>query len=311
MRLVLLTALLSTGLACGYSDDTPELPVLADPCAAFTAPGLYKFPVTVDGVLREPNVYVPALPEGPRPAVLMLHGAGSNGRRAASFTDFRERAEAYGVVALYPNGTGLGDSYTWNAGTCCGSAEKRAIADLDYLDAVVDEARDRLCVDKVHGVGHSNGGMMIARWACSRDTLSTAVTSAGPLLTSSCGSEPRPFLAWHGDADTVVPYEGGGDPEVEVFPAAEKAFELVRERNRCTDAPPSTEQIGDLTCQSWTCEQPSTFCRIADWPHAWPGGSSDRLGNPPIEDQAFDWFGLFLPIIDSGAETDAPRDTDG
>ena len=52
-----------------------ELPQVEDPCAEWTSPGLYKLDVE-DG--RTTLIYVPET-AGPRPAIVALHGAGTDG----------------------------------------------------------------------------------------------------------------------------------------------------------------------------------------------------------------------------------------
>ena len=71
----------------------------------------------------------------------------------------------------------------------------------------------RVDPDKVFVVGFSNGGYMAHRLACELGGLVKAVVSiagAGPVSAVPCpASAPVRVLEVHGDADTVVNYEGG------------------------------------------------------------------------------------------------------
>ena len=113
---------------CGISD----LPSLADPCAPFPDPGLYRTHVErPDSRERDPYVYVPGS-TGPRDLVVLLHGAGMNAPDMADVSGFLPLADRDGFVLVYPNGLGwpLRD---WNAG----EAYDNGVDDVAFLDTLV------------------------------------------------------------------------------------------------------------------------------------------------------------------------------
>lgn len=308
VRLSLPVLMVLTGAACAsLFEDRPELPRPDDPCATWPDPGTYA--LTVPGFSRKPLVYVPDT-AGPRDAVVMLHGAGSTADRIRGATRFAALATGEGFVAVYPNGTGTLQGYTWNAGSCCGYADQVQIDDVGFLDAMTAELRDRTCADRVLGVGHSNGSMMIHRWTCEGEGPDAAFGTAGPLLLDTCEGDPAPVTAWHGTDDAVVPLEGGDVGDGVVFPDAREAFARVRARNGCDDTAPTVERVGDTTCETWSCDAPTTFCTLDGWPHRWPGGDNDREESPVAERWALDWFagldvGMSLPGPDDTGATGA------
>lgn len=295
-RLGSVAIVVSALLGCEAASTLPPLPVVEDPCAEWTAPGLYQLPLG-DDWSRQPIVYVPA-GVGPRDAVVMLHGAGGTAERMIDLTTWLEKSEADNLVAIFPNGTGVSEGYTWNAGTCCGWAERYGVPDVAFLDAIHTVAEKRLCLDRVLAAGHSNGSMMVHRWGCEGDNPPTAIVgSSGPLLLDTCEGDPIPVQHWHGTADPRVPYAGGVGPEGESFPAVEDAMALWRKRNGCGDSPGAISVNGDTTCYTWTCTAPTRLCAVEGWGHAWPGRLAGRVSRPEppwIEDEALSWF-LELP----------------
>ncbi len=308
VRLVPVSILVGCVFACTRLT-VPLLPVLADPCAEWPEPGLYRLSVGEDWT-RTPLIYVPPAPGARRDAVVMLHGAGGSPEKMELITFWQARAVDRGLLAVFPSGTGGTGGLTWNAGSCCGYAESIDQPDVAFLDATAAALRDQLCVDKVLAAGHSNGSMMAQRWTCEGSGMDAVIADAGPLLLNTCKGEPVPVQAWVGDADPRVPMAGGTTDEGETFPPAEEAFALVRARNQCTDAAPTVTVTGDTTCTSWSCAASTVFCVVAGGGHEWPGGVTVRDDNPVIEDVALAWFDEVTGAVDTEPSDTDPADTD-
>jgi polyhydroxybutyrate depolymerase len=319
-RLALVTATIAGSIACGLiRDEVPTLPTVADPCATWPAPGLYRVDLG-EAWSRQPLVVVPP-DQGLRRGVVMLHGAGGTGERMLTQTTFADHADDEGFVVSFPSGTGTVDGYTWNAGSCCGYAEKYGLDDVAFLSDLAAALRDQLCLQQVVAVGYSNGAMMASRWACEGSGLDAAVTASGPLLSDACDGPPLPTAVWHGDADARVPYAGGvGTGEGgETFPAAEDAYAALAARNGCADTPAVSTTDGHLTCatrdpaEGDPCVARSELCTMAGWGHDYPGEIlGPDLPGPALEPWALAWFDQVLPPSkppEVAADTDAP-DTD-
>jgi len=176
----------------------------------------------------------------PYPLIVLLHGFGANGFVQDALFGFNQLADARGVFVAHPDGTlNSGMSRFWNATDACCDEEHSGVDDVAYLNAVVDDMEANFNIDKkrVFFVGHSNGGFMSHRMACdSADRIAAIVPLAGDvwLDASKCNpSSPVAVAQVHGDADTLVPYDGDA-----VEPSAKQSVATWAAKNGCT---------GDLT----------------------------------------------------------------
>jgi polyhydroxybutyrate depolymerase len=153
-------------------------------------------------------LYVPARYDGatPVPLLLLYHGYDSSPERLAENLGIGHVADDAGMLIAVPEG--VGGSKSWNTRAFTGRDDDVAFA-RTLLDAV---GRD-LCYDsdQVYAAGFSMGGGMAMRAACGLPDAIAAVGTVGATY-SDCRA-PVPLIAFHGDADTVVPYGGGTEPE--------------------------------------------------------------------------------------------------
>ncbi|MEM1030796.1 MAG: PHB depolymerase family esterase [Myxococcota bacterium] len=152
----------------------------------------------------------------PAPLLVSLHGYTGSGALHEAYFQLRGPALDRGVLFVSPDGTT--DSLTnqfWNANAACCDFFQTGVDDVGYLVGLIDEIRAAYAVDpkRIFFVGHSNGHFMGYEMACQRADLVAAVAGlAGGMLAQAAGctpSEPVHHLHVHGDADTVVPYNGG------------------------------------------------------------------------------------------------------
>jgi polyhydroxybutyrate depolymerase len=228
--------------------------------------------LTVGAVERSARVHVPSAydPTKPTPVVLNFHGSSSNALQQELFTQLNAKADAAGFIAVHPEG--LGGSF--NAGTCCEPATSDGVDDVAFVRALIDLLEVELCVHpkQVFATGMSNGAEMTHRLACElSDRVAAIAPVAGGDLTVTCApSRPISVLAFHGTADTEVPFEG----DAEHPPIPQTIADWV-ERNDCESATRETFQKGDSTCTTHdACAQgvEVTLCTIMDGGHTWPGG---------------------------------------
>jgi len=284
-RLFVLTALLSGCVI--IQDDLAQVPIQEDPCAAFSVPGTYRITLPSG---RTSVVEIPSGP-GPHTGIFMLHGAGGTGKKMKRVAGWEAFAADQNAVIVYPEGLEVpGQGGTWNAGNCCGSAKAVRAADVTFLTELVDEVRERTCVDDVLAAGHSNGGMMVMRAACEGVPFDAAISHAGPLVSGTCPSLKIPVLRTHGTADPVIPWEGGGNNEDVVFPSVEADQAVLSVAAGCDETPGEVKEDGDMLCTYRECEVPMALCAVQDGLHAWPGGDAPRETGPRIEDIGWTWF---------------------
>lgn len=216
-------------------------------------------PVSEDplGGDRPSTVYVPEgfTNEEPVPLVVLLHGYTSSGTGQNLYFGLSDRVDERRFVLLTPDGTRdrLNNRF-WNATNACCDLGDSGIDDESYVSGLIEEAQQRFNIDagRVYLIGHSNGGFMSYRMACTRAGQITAIASlAGATFddASACQpSQPVSVLQIHGTSDTVIRYNGGrnlGSADRQ-YPSAEGTAQRWSVYNGCDPTPVSGEDR-DLT----------------------------------------------------------------
>lgn len=196
-----------------------------------------------DGLKRQVIVHVPSKPAKALPVVLMLHGAGGKPRGMAAWTGMNDAAERHGFITAYPAGVGMVS--TWNAGNCCGPAQRRGVDDVGFLRQAVEAIAKRWDVDRrrVYVVGMSNGGMMAYRMAAEAADMVAAVAVVEGTMTLDPlpAGPPVPIMHIHSLSDPRVPFEGGKRGRM-VFPPVEQGLAAWRHRNGCPQTPMASKE---------------------------------------------------------------------
>jgi polyhydroxybutyrate depolymerase len=305
--------------ACAGTAPTPADESAPTSTVAPTAVANVDGALEVDGRARTYRVHIPAgLGPDPVPLVLALHGGMGSGEPFARNSGLDTVADANGFIVVYPDGiggvAGNDDLKTWNAGYCCGPAQREQIDDVTFLSELIDELEATLPVDpaRVFALGHSNGGMMAYRLACELAGRVVAVAVYGSSLgIPSCTPEqPVSLLHVHGTDDRNHPIDGGrGDKSFTTidFAPAVDGVETLASASGCTGN--QVEERGDLTTTTWFgCDSSAevAFVAISGASHAWPGGAggNERLVGPTYADydaSAEMWaFFSALPARDAG-----------
>lgn len=218
----------------------------------------------------------------PAPVVFVLHGGGGNAEIAIKSSAFNKIADDYGVLIVYPNGTGRRNDalLTWNGGTCCGFAQENNIDDVGFIRAALKDLQTRLAVNpkQVYATGMSNGAIMSYRLACEASDIFAAIAPvAGTLNFSPCNpAESVSVMHFHGTDDQHVPYEGGVGSESLVgvdFASVQESVDFWTLFNGC-DSQPQTNSFEDVQRQVWVgCGNSSSveLYTITGGKHAWPG----------------------------------------
>ena len=184
--------------------------------------------------------------EKPTPLVVVLHGAGTNGKIMEQFCGMSVQADKSGFIACYANGTGFDPLLTWNAGSFpLASPGAKKPDDIGYLKKVLDDIATVANVDKsrVYVVGMSNGGMMAYRCATEMSDRFAAMASVtGTLVAEKWEPKhPMPVLEIHGTKDGLVPFEGTKKNKMLKFPPIEEVVETCAKRNGCEEKPTVTQ----------------------------------------------------------------------
>ena len=158
-------------------------------------------------------------PQTPLPLILSLHGYSSHYSFQDSYFGLSSLLNSHGFALILPNGTrDEEENRFWNAtDLCCGSTDSKP-DDVAYLTGLVEEAAERVNIDRTFAAGLSNGAFMSYRLACeSLPGLTAIVAVAGSSFTdpARCASaHPISILHIHGTADDVVKIEGGSNPNL-------------------------------------------------------------------------------------------------
>jgi polyhydroxybutyrate depolymerase len=145
--------------------------------------------------------------DGPKPTVIVLHGALGTGAFLLRTSGFAEAAERLDFNAVFPDGV----DRQWTDGRVGGH---KGPDDVAYLRALVDRLiADHVArPDRIYLAGISNGGMMSLTMACKAGALFAGVGTIIanlPLGIEPCAFTPMPVVMINGTADPIVPYQGG------------------------------------------------------------------------------------------------------
>ena len=222
-------------------------------------PQLFKLALG-DGI-RQYWLYVPENvdPSRPAPLVLNFHGLNSSALEQLEMSKLNVTARARGFMVAYPEGT----EGSWNGGDCCGAAKKRAIDDVGFARAVVQDTSSRICVDttRIYATGMANGAMMSHRLACEASDLFAAVAPvAGGFYLRSCRpSRPVPVLAIHGTEDEIIPLSVAESSyrDWQLFDECRLGAESDEGQCSVNSRCPAGVEVG--------------LCRLQGVGHCWPG----------------------------------------
>jgi polyhydroxybutyrate depolymerase len=271
----------------------------ADPdMTSIRAPGDYRFSFVHDGMTREYLVHVPKSyrPGHAAPMLMALHGGGGDADFQADDSRYRliSKSEQAGFIAVFPNGYSRfpsGILATWNAGACCGGAQKNNVDDVGFLREVIQRVERQASVDRgrVFLTGMSNGGLMSWRMACEASDLIRGIAPVeGTDNTLHCTpSHPVAVIEFHSLDDDHIPLNGGKGVSAltdtnftSVSATQAKWVQLDR-------ADPNAKRV--LTVAGAHCDlhpaksagAPVELCLTDAGGHSWPGGGTQQGRKEP------------------------------
>lgn len=258
---------------------------------AHAAPsGHQKMTITIQGQERTYYLYTPSsIKQGAfqYPLLIALHGGGSTPDRLVQAAQLATKVRDDDMIMVYPVGTGDHDTRLyWNAGACCGNAQKNLSADEDFIEALLTELMQTLPVDRrrIYLAGFSNGGMLAHRLA---SRLGDRLAAVGIVAGAMFDDQPKPIapvsiIIFHGLADNVVPTKGGISKkstmksQVSVpFKALEDVHQFWLQENKCLESPTETKKGNLTTLASHHCAGNVSVVlnTVRNSGHNWPGAS--------------------------------------
>jgi polyhydroxybutyrate depolymerase len=209
----------------------------------------------------------PEEPGEPLPLVFNLHGSGSTPEEQLALSGLEEVAERESFVVVAAAATGA--EQRWNVPPDPGKPD-----DVRFLSELIDHVAALTPIDRtrVYATGFSGGGRMASQLACDLSDRVAAVAAIGGIrFPGPCTqARPMPILAFHGTADTVNPYEGGGQPYWGT--GVEPAIQGWAEHNRCPQRSEQTLPTGvrEIRHGGPSCGAEVLLYRIENFGHSWP-----------------------------------------
>jgi len=194
--------------------------------------------ITVGTTTRRYNMYVPAGVTYPTSVIFAWHGITSCPSTIEGKMKLIAQANTNKFIVIYPvtsqvnsGATCRSFSAAFSGAGCCTSAPTK---DVELFTAIKNSFVADGCVNAscVFSVGFSNGGFMTHRIGCevgqSSNVAAVALHSGGygsydgvlpnspwalgKCKTSFANTKVIPYIGFHGDRDTTVPFRGGKNP---------------------------------------------------------------------------------------------------
>ena len=256
-------------------------------CAGGLTAGLNEIEIEAGGLTYNVRIHVPADASELEtlPVVVAWHGLTFSGPAIASYSGFESLADTEQFLAVFPTGHPLPDHPVLSAGAgweLKGWAEGDAKDDLAFAAMLLDELEKNWCADagRTYMTGDSVGAMFTSVLVCElSDRIAAAASVSGLIREDSCSADHAvPFMAIHGTADDIVPFEAN---VVSVFgeqavpqKGMRETFAEFADGFGC-DPEPTAASVGvDTTQYDYTgCQDdvPLSFLAIEGDGHTWPG----------------------------------------
>jgi polyhydroxybutyrate depolymerase len=312
-------ALLLLGTAAcggGAKDEAPAATVTAScqPNRDGLAPGATVVRSLVSGgQTREYRLHIPKKGVASPAVVLNWHGLGGSALLQEAYSGLVPVSNREGFILVSPDGTGSPRGFSAFPGI--GSVDDVQFA-RDLIDRVLcDTGAD---ARRVYSTGFSNGGFMSSRIACALgDRIAAIAPVAGvfvPQKTTCMRS--MPVLAFHGTADTVVPFEEGlilGVLPYDGAVAGAQDWAVTNPavaREQCDAIGVGEGMVSDhvVRLEVTGCStEPVVLIKVIDGGHTWPGANDvPSLGATTREISASEMMWAFFKEKRSPARATAP-----
>ena len=163
------------------------------------------------GIQRSFLIHVPDnIKPQQTPLLLVLHGRTGTGKRMARISEFNQRADQHGFIAVYPDGLNKQWNYLYGV-----PGARQGADDPGFLTALTHHISRAYDIDPArrYVTGLSNGGFMAQRLVCDTNNLFSGFASVGAsayaVMPDNCQRKsPVDALYIHGTADKLVPWQG-------------------------------------------------------------------------------------------------------
>jgi polyhydroxybutyrate depolymerase len=232
-----------------------------------------------DGLERAYTLHVPDGYSGDRATglIFVLHPSNGAAMSMSELTAFERSAGERGFITVFPEATGTPQS--WNA-----DGFTAGVKDSMFLRDLLAALSASLCIDaqRVYVTGFSNGGAMALRAACDLEGVFAAVAPVAapyPMCQAAV-----PIVAFHGNADAAVPYEGGVTGDGVSRAPVHKSVSAWAGAIGCDALPVIARAAADVELATYArCplgDSEALLYTVLNGGHTWPGAAIDY----PVEE---------------------------
>jgi polyhydroxybutyrate depolymerase len=239
--------------------------------------------VLTGGKKRSYLLYVPKTyqPGRPTPLVISLHGFSEWPAHLMELSHWNRLADEFGFLVVYPKGSAF--PLRW---FCHGpfAGDTKAGQDVQFISDLIDQLGKNYNIDaaRVYANGLSNGGGMSFWLACRLSQRIAAFGSVGGAYLVPWDQykpqRPVPAIVFHGTADPLVPYDGGGPGRSRIpFPDIPQWVQALAVHNGCQPTPTPLPAVGEVSGLCYTGgvhNAEVVFYTVAGGGHTWPGGKA-------------------------------------
>jgi polyhydroxybutyrate depolymerase len=227
---------------------------------------------------------------GDLPLVVVLHG------RDMTPAGIEARTGFLGLVgpALVAFPAGVDES--WDAGYCCGAAQRAGVDDVAFIKSVIRQIGATEPAGRTHRVylvGYSNGGRMAYRLACADPGAFSGVAAVEAVAVSTCSRvRPVPLIEVASTGDPLLTIPAGGLPKHIAGHVETTVSALVghwRQLEGCAATATFTTHPGLQTTEWSHCDGPGrvALAIYQGGSHRWPVGGP---GTPSATQVIWDFF---------------------
>ena len=232
------------------------------------------------GQKREYLIHIPESynPKEPVPLVINIHGFAQWPANQAKVSQWNQLADEENFIVVYPSG--LGFPKRWRV-TATDEDPTGMETELQYFRDLIAKLSREYAIDpqRIYANGLSNGAGMSLRLACSMPEHIAAIGGVAGAYLVDLDDCPGgvPGIFFHGQSDTIVPFDGGPSERFPIpFPNIVEFVEVYAQLNGCdTKKTVILDESNVLGVHYEGCQAGAdvVFYTIADGGHTWPGGN--------------------------------------
>lgn len=235
--------------------------------------------------LRTYYMYTPKSynPKHPISLVLVFHGDNGTGKSIEKVSRFNNLAEAFGFIAVYPNGLDHQWSFTGHV--------RRKVDDISFVAALIGHIEQIRNINrrKIYATGFSQGGILTQALACKLPNKIAAFASVAGSLTTRFARSCHPtvsisMMMINGTKDSSIHYHGDPITQKEALVSIPETTNFWRRHDQCTSSSQfqhltPTKSLNHLQVKAFrysVCRNGSEVLQFAvvNGGHFWPGGAS-------------------------------------